>query len=103
MRSRTEASLALWPMRILRPWQVATVTGLLIGASLLYISSPAESSLTYPEYSPRAASSDHGVSAELRTNPAHVIDPFAPAPATESVIVTGADLSSSSGQPGSTP
>lgn len=90
-------------MRICRPWHVATATGFLLGALLLYIDSPADPALTYPEYSPRAASTDNVHSADAGSRAAPVVDPFAPVPGAEPVVPTSAELSSAPIPPGATP
>jgi hypothetical protein len=59
MRAPTDASPASWPMRILRPWLVATVSGLALGKLLLSVSPQnAWDEFDYLEATPRAASYD---------------------------------------------
>ena len=71
MRSSTDASLPPWPMRILRPWLVASAAGLALGTFLLGLSSePRSESNAYAELGPRAAVYD--------TRATIVPDPFAP-------------------------
>ena len=72
MRSSTDASLPPWPMRILRPWLVASAAGLLIGTLLLSVSPAPESaeSYSYTESAPRAAVYGPAIPS--------IPDPFAP-------------------------
>lgn len=69
MRPSPDASLALWPTRILRPWLVASAAGFSIGSFLLSFEPP-ETENSYSELPPRAALYD--------TRPTLVPDPFAP-------------------------
>lgn len=74
MRSSTDASSPPWPMRIFRPWLVASATGLLIGILLLAVTPEPQSEVnSYAESAPRAAVYDPR--GETLTT-----DPFAPAP-----------------------
>lgn len=74
MRSPTDASFRFWPMRILRPWLVASAAGLLIGSTLLSFSSaPQPEDNSYSESPPRAAVFEPNSQANFAP------DPFAPA------------------------
>jgi hypothetical protein len=56
MRASTDATLASWPLRIFRPWLVATVSGLALGKLLLSVSPQnAWEEFDYLESMPRAA------------------------------------------------
>ena len=78
MRAFSEAGSPAWPMRICKPWLVATAGGLAIGASLLSFDS-AEFPSSYPESAPRAAVYD----APAFTPPAAPAAPARPVPAVE--------------------
>ncbi len=54
MRATPEAGSPAWPMRLFRPWLVATLGGLTIGASLLSFDSAGLAN-SYPESAPHAA------------------------------------------------
>lgn len=72
MRPSPDASLALWPTRILRPWLVASAAGFSIGTFLLSFHPP-DAKTSYPELAPRAA--------VFESRPATPLpDPFAPGP-----------------------
>ena len=59
MRASTDATPASWPLRILRPWLVATMAGLALGKLLLSVS-PQNTwdEFDYLEAMPRAAVHD---------------------------------------------
>lgn len=61
MRAPTEAPPTAWPLRIFRPWLVASAFGLLIGLTLIrFEQRDAEAGITpyYTESFPRAAVAD---------------------------------------------
>ena len=75
MRTNTDGSFTPWPLRIFRPWIVATVGGGAFGVLLLALSpQPLAEENGYAEFAPRAAVYDAPSTAGL------VPDPFAPAP-----------------------
>lgn len=89
MRPPSEASLPAWPLRVFRPWVVACLGGIFIGASLLQIK-PREELNSYLEQPPRgAAVSEFGVPGHLETWPN--INPTFPDPAEAPVILNRAN------------
>ena len=81
MRATPEAGLPAWPLRIFRPWLVATAGGLAIGASLLRFDS-ASFPNSYPESASHAAMYDPPETSSV--GPAAPALPADPAPAVDS-------------------